>query len=198
VVKYGGLVEPHEVAVAWEHEHDFRRLFLISHRFLWPYQGNLSEKGKNRMPRTRPWEVSDQMWEKVQPLIPPAPSHAKGGRPRMDDRRAFEAIIYVLSTGIQWNALPRELGASTTVYDRFQEWEKAGFFRALWQAGLYDDDEVRGIEWEWQSVDGAMRHQPLSGKARSVPTHTASAKSRVKRRRFPDGTRYSQSRVTGR
>ena len=41
------------------------------------------------MPRTRPWEVSDELWEQVRPLIPPAPSHAKGGRPRLEDRRAF-------------------------------------------------------------------------------------------------------------
>jgi len=47
----------------------------------------------------------------------------------MDDRQAFEAIIYVLRTAIQWNALPRELGASSTVHDRFQEWEQAGLFR---------------------------------------------------------------------
>ncbi len=67
------------------------------------------------MPRTRPWEVCDELWERVHPLIPPAPSHAKGGRPRMPDRQAFEAMIYVLRTGIQWNALPRELGASSTV-----------------------------------------------------------------------------------
>ncbi len=85
------------------------------------------------MPRTQPWKVSDELWERVEPLLPPAPSHAKGGRPRMADRQAFEAIVYVLRTGIQWNALPRELGASSTVHDRFQEWERAsGVFKALW------------------------------------------------------------------
>jgi putative transposase len=52
------------------------------------------------MPRTRPWEVSDELWERVQPLIPPAPSHTKGGRPRLPDRQAFEAMVYVLRTGI--------------------------------------------------------------------------------------------------
>jgi putative transposase len=52
------------------------------------------------MPRTRPWEVSDEFWERVRPLIPPAPSHAKGGRPRLSDRQAFEAMVYVLRTGI--------------------------------------------------------------------------------------------------
>ncbi len=81
---------------------------------------------------------------------------AYGGRPRIDDRRAFAAMIYVLRTGIQWNAEPMELGASSTVHDRFQEWEKQHFFQVLWQAGLAEYDEVQGIEWEWQSVDGAM------------------------------------------
>ena len=62
------------------------------------------------MARTEPWAVSDGLWEQVVPLIPPTPSHAKGGRPRMPDRQAFAATVYVLRTGIQWNALPRELG----------------------------------------------------------------------------------------
>ncbi|GCF11189.1 hypothetical protein KDI_47530 [Dictyobacter arantiisoli] len=77
------------------------------------------------MARTHPWKVSDELWEQVEPLIPPTPSHAKGGRPRMPDRQAFAAIVYVLRTGIQWNALPRELGASSTIHDRFQEMESS-------------------------------------------------------------------------
>jgi putative transposase len=121
------------------------------------------------MARTRPWEVSEEVWEKVKPLIPAAPSHGKGGRPRMQDRKAFEAIVYVLRTGIQWNALPRELGASSTVHDRFQEWEAKGLFKALWQAGLQEYDELEGIEWQWQSVDGAMRHPPLSQEPQPEP-----------------------------
>jgi putative transposase len=87
----------------------------------------------------------------------------------MSDRQAFAAIVYVLRTGIQWNALPRELGASSTVHDRFQEWGKEGFEEALWQAGLEVYDEVQGIQWEWQAVDGALRHLPLSAKERPVP-----------------------------
>ncbi len=114
------------------------------------------------MPRTRPWEVSNELWEGVQPLILPTPSHAKGGRPRMGDRQAFEAIIYVLRTGLQWNALPREVEAGSTVHDCFQAWERAGVFQALWQAGLQNYDELIGLQWEWQAVDGAMRHPPLS------------------------------------
>jgi putative transposase len=112
------------------------------------------------MARTKPREVSDEVWERVRPLIPAAPSHAKGGRRRMDNRKACEAIVYVLRTGIQWNALPRELGASSTVHDRFQEWERAGLFKALWQAGLSEYDDLKGIQWEWQAVDGVMTKAP--------------------------------------
>jgi len=104
----------------------------------------------------------------------------------MDDRKAFEAIIYVLRTGIQWNALPRELGASSTVHDRFQAWEKAGFFQALWQEGLQEYDEVKGLEWEWQSVDGAMTKAPF-GKGATGPNPTDRAKSGVKRSLLTDG-----------
>ncbi len=138
------------------------------------------------MPRTRPWEVSDKLWEQVKPLIPPAPPHAKGGRPRMDDRKAFEAIMYVLRTGIQWNALPRELGASSTVHDRLQEWEQAGLFLSIWKVGLNEYDEIEGIQWEWQSVDGAMTKAPL-GKSAAGPNPTDRAKSGVKRSLLTDG-----------
>ncbi len=138
------------------------------------------------MPRTRPWEVSDELWDQVYPLIPPAPSHAKGGRPRMPDRQAFAAIVYVLRTGLQWNALPRELGASSTVHDRFQEWEQAGLFRVLWQAGLQSYDELVGIQWEWQAVDGAMTKAPF-GYAATGPNPTDRGKLGTKRSLLTDG-----------
>src|SRR5690348_1953098 len=114
------------------------------------------------MARTRPWEVSDELWEHVHPLIPPRPAHPKGGRPAADDRQMFAAMVYVLRTGIQWNALPRELGASSTVYDRFRNWEAQGFFQRLWQAELQHYDELQGIAWDWQSVDSSTVKAPFA------------------------------------
>jgi putative transposase len=139
------------------------------------------------MARTEPWKVSDEFWEKVEPLIPPAPSHAKGDRTRMDDRDAFAAMIYVLRTGIQWNALPREMGASSTVHDRYQEWERLGFFEELWRAGLVEYDELEGIEWEWQAIDGAMTKAPL-GRGATGNNPTDRAKMGTKRSMLTDGT----------
>ena len=138
------------------------------------------------MARTEPWRVSDEFWEKVEPLIPPAPSHAKGGRTRMDDREAFAAMIYVLRTGIQWNALPREMGASSTVHDRYQEWERLGFFEELWRAGILKYDELEGIEWEWQAIDGVMTKAPL-GRGASGKNPTDRAKMGTKRSMLTDG-----------
>src|SRR5215471_17358278 len=119
------------------------------------------------MARTHPWKVSDALWERVEPLIPARPPHPKGGRPAADDRQMFAAIVYVLRTGIQWNALPRELGASTTVYDRFRLWEADGLFQRMWAAGLQEFDELVGIDWEWQSLDGVMTKAPVGRAAAS-------------------------------
>ena len=136
--------------------------------------------------RTRPWEVSDALWARVQPVLPPVPPRPKGGRPRMPDRAAFAAILYVLRTGIQWNALPRELGASSTVHDRFQTWERAGVFRQVWAAGLTEYDELQGIDWTWQAVDGVMTKAPFGGAA-TGPNPTDRGKAGVKRSLLTDG-----------
>src|SRR5258708_31963596 len=138
------------------------------------------------MPRTRPWEVTDEFWEQVRPLMPPRRSHGHAGLRRLSDRRALEAIVYVLRTGIQWNALPRELGASSTVHDRFQEWERAGFFQALWQAGLSEYDDLIGIHWEWQAADGVLTKAPF-GNAATGANPTDRGKRGTKRSRLPDG-----------
>jgi transposase len=108
--------------------------------------------------------LPDEVWEQIKTAIPTPPAKPKGGRPRMDDRRAMNAIFYLLKTGIQWKALPRYLGASSTVHDRFQEWQQQGVFVAMWELGLKAYDEALGIDWAWMSMDGAMVKSPLGGK----------------------------------
>ncbi len=93
---------------------------------------------------SKKYRLSDELWEKIQPHIPgERPDKKLPGRPRMEDGKAMQAIIYVLKTGIQWNALPGSLGAYSTVHDRFEEWRKAGLFEQLMKEGLVEYDEKK-------------------------------------------------------
>jgi transposase len=124
------------------------------------------------MGRARSWEVSDVFWEKVAPLIPPRAARAPeqqyqrrpgAGRKAMDPRKVFEAIVFVLRTGCQWKSLPKErFGSASSVHRYFRTWLHEGFFLVLWQAGLAEYDEMEGIAWRWQSVDGSMLKAPLA------------------------------------
>lgn len=126
---------------------------------------------KKRLPA---WEVSDAFWQRVEPLIPerrrePAKHYVRkpgGGRKPKDARLVFEAIVYVLRTGCQWKALPSEhFGSASAIHKRYLEWQKAGVFEALWKVGLAEYDDVEGIAWRWQSIDGAMMKAPLAQEA---------------------------------
>jgi len=124
--------------------------------------------------RADSWVVTDQFWERVEPLVPqrrrPADKHyqrkAGAGRPPKPARLVFEAIVYVLRTGCQWKALPAErFGSASAIHKRFLDWEAAGFFEALWRAGLAEYEDMAGIAWRWQSVDGSMMKAPLAQEA---------------------------------
>jgi len=109
------------------------------------------------------FRIPDQMWERIQPLVPqPEKVHPfGGGAPRIPDRAVLDAIFFVLRTGCQWHALDGTgICSGSTAHRRFQEWEQAGFFDALWVAALWDYDNAVGIDWSWMSIDGSM------GKAR--------------------------------
>lgn len=124
------------------------------------------------------WRMPDWLWEKVEPLIPqPADEHPLGcHRPRVPNRSAMDAILLVLRTGMQWNALDATgICSSSSAHRRFQEWERAGVFAEIWRQGLLDYEEAVGIDWEWLAADGAMTKAPLGG-AKTGPNPTDRAK----------------------
>jgi putative transposase len=89
----------------------------------------------------RDWRIPDALWERIVPLLPPRKPHPLGcHRPRVDDRKAMDAIFFVFRTGCQWNALKHpDLCASRTAHRRFQEWAAAGGLLAAvagWAGGL--------------------------------------------------------------
>src|SRR6266852_6434407 len=111
------------------------------------------------------WRIPDWLWERMEPLLPAPPSHPLGcHRPRVADRDAMDAILLVLRTGMQWNALNATgICSSSSAHRRFQEWEQAGVFAEIWRQGLLDYDEEIGIDWAWLACDGAMTKAPLGG-----------------------------------
>src|SRR3989338_2244613 len=123
------------------------------------------------MSKVKSWEVTDEFWKRVEPLVPvrtrttdkPYQRKSGGGRKPKDARLVFEAIVYVLRTGCQWKALPVErFGSASAVHKRYLDWEKAGLFEALWKKGLAEYDDLEGIAWRWQSIDGAMMKAPMA------------------------------------
>jgi len=123
------------------------------------------------------WRIPDWLWEKVEPLLPAPRFHPLGcHNPRVPNRNAMEAILLVLRTGMQWNALDASgICSSSSAHRRFQEWRAAGVFHEIWRRGLLEYDEVVGIDWSWLAADGAMTKAPLGG-PKTGPNPTDRAK----------------------
>jgi transposase len=131
----------------------------------------------------RKFLVSDDLWARVEPLIPRAANAHRfgGGRPRACDRCCLDGILYVLRTGCHWKALSATgICASSTAHDRLTEWVAAGVFLAVWRAALAAYDELKGLDWRWLAMDGCMTKAPLAGeKNREKPGRPRQARGQA-------------------
>jgi transposase len=122
------------------------------------------------------WRIPDELWEKIEPLLPPRPFHPLGcHNPRVPDRDAMNAILFRLRTGCQWNALDATgICSCSSAYRRFREWAEAGVFLEFWRQGLLAYDRVQGVEWEWLAADAAMTKSPPRGRKQRAQSHRQS------------------------
>ena len=111
------------------------------------------------------WRIPDELWEKMEPLLPPPKPHPLGvHNPAVPPRDAMNGIFFVLRTGCQWNALNGTgICSSSSSHRWFQTWCAAGLFLKFWKQGLLTYDKLEGIEWTWLSMDGAMTKARLGG-----------------------------------
>jgi transposase len=95
----------------------------------------LENRGRyNRDHLRYPSDVTEEEWAKVAPLIPPA---RRGGRKRSVNIQAvFNGVLYVLSTGCQWRAIPKEFPPRSTIFDYFARWQADGTLGQI-QSALY-------------------------------------------------------------
>jgi transposase len=130
----------------------------------------------------QPWEVPDELWERIEPLIPRKTRRFRyPGRRPLDDRRVLSGILFVLATGVGWERLPKELGfgSGMTCWRRLRSWQEAGVWKRLHELLLAELRAADKLDWSRAVVDAsyiqAKKGAPRPARARS--TGAAAARS---------------------
>ncbi|MER5918534.1 IS5 family transposase [Streptomyces sp. NPDC001982] len=117
-----------------------------------------------------PWTVPDELWARIESLLPVVPRRADHpGRKRLDDRKVLSGILFVLYTGIPWEFLPQELGfgSGMTCWRRLRDWNEAGVWQRLHESLLAELNAAGALDWSRAVIDGshvrAMKGGPKTG-----------------------------------
>jgi transposase len=133
--------------------------------------------------------LTDELWARIEPLIPPRSSPSeKGGRPPIDDRAVLTGILFVLKTGIPWELLPQEMncGSGMTCWRRLRDWNAEGVWDQLHQILLAELNAADEIEWSRAIVDsGSVR--AVGGGKETGPNPTDRRKLGTKHHVVTDG-----------
>lgn len=109
------------------------------------------------------WQVPDELWNKIEPIVgrhdPPKPT----GRKRIDPRGALNAIIFRMRTGCQWNNLPKCFPDDSSVHRTFQRWIQLGLLDRIWAVLVQDCQELGGVDWQWQAADTVLSKARFGG-----------------------------------
>lgn len=101
--------------------------------------------------------LTDEQWNKIEPLLPPAKQRRKRGRPRKGNRQVLEGILWILKTGARWRDLPKDFGVSASVcWKRLRLWEEQGVWLRLWRAFLCELDQQDKLDWSETFLDGSF------------------------------------------
>ena len=108
-------------------------------------------------------EIPDDLWNLIEPILPPDKAPGTNGRPRVPNRTVLNGILYVLRTGCQWKMVPRQYGSGSTCHLRLQTWARASLFARIWRVCLQHYDDLQGVDWRFQSLDSATVSAPVKG-----------------------------------
>jgi transposase len=126
-----------------------------------------------------PSDLSDAEWALIAGMIPPART---GGRSRKTDmREVLNAILYVLRTGCQWRALPKDFPPRSTVYDYLWDWRRYGLLDRIHAALLAACREQDGREPSPSA--GILDSQSVKAAEKGGAAGTRSGMTRARRSR---------------
>jgi transposase len=154
----------------------------------WPDSGGPSmwtKKNRGRYDRSRlryPSDLTDDEWAHVEPLIPPA--KRGGNKRRVDVREVMNGLMYVLSTGCQWRAVPKDLPPRSTLFDYLNLWTWDGTLDRLHHALYVECREQSDCEAsptaaiiDSQSVKSAEKGGPGSIRMATMRARKSKARS---------------------
>lgn len=158
--------------------------------------GGLAMPTKPKGKRNGLRAIPDDPWKLIEPILPPEKPPGANGRPRKPNRAIFSGILYVLRTGCQWKMVPAQYGSGSTCHRRFQTWVRAGIFQRAWRVCLKHCDNLKGIDWRFQSMDSATVSAPVQGgiKPGKTPQIAANWAPRLVAKRRKSGRRIRDSR----
>lgn len=113
-------------------------------------------KKKDRQPLPVIWEIDDELWKRIEPVLLKFWPRKATGRPPTDWRRVLNGIIFRMRTGCQWDQLPKRFGSKSSVHRWFQRWCQAGVMARIMAVLIEECEELGAVHWDWQAADGAL------------------------------------------
>jgi transposase len=115
--------------------------------------------------------LPDALWKIIEPLLPKHAPSPRGGRPRLDDRKALTGILFVLKTGLPWEDLPAELncGCGMTCWRRLADWQADGTWDKVHAVLLQRLHDAGKLDWSKCVIDSSSVRAVFGG---SIPART--------------------------
>jgi transposase len=117
------------------------------------------------------WEIPDELWERIEPILQEFWPKKPTGRRHALWRKMLDAIIFRMRSGCQWDQLPERFGPKSTVHDWFQRWAAGGVLEKIWAVLVAECDELGGVQWQWQAADAMLGKARFGGEKGGQEPH---------------------------
>jgi len=98
-------------------------------------------------------ELTDKQWNVISKHLP---KPARTGRPRSDDKKTINGILYVLITGCRWSEMPEKYGTKSTAHLRLQTWQQRGIWKKILSCAIKTAYKSGKLNLQKISVDSSI------------------------------------------